>query len=263
MMWLSVSAGWLCAQDAAGVKPPPKVLVITREFLKPGKSGTTHEKTESDFVKAFRDAKWPTTYIGMDSLSGKPRSLFFTGYDSYAAWEKDALAVQKNAALSDALDHAGLADGEVQSDADGGVFELREELSLRAPVDIAHMRYFEITMIVAKPGHDGDIVKLTKMFVSAYEKIPDVHWATFQSQYGQYGNAYLFISPLKSAAEIDAEFGQGKQFEKAMGAEGMKQLGDLSEKSIESTQTNLFIINPKESYVPDSWVKADPGFWKP
>jgi hypothetical protein len=263
MFWLLVTAGWVWAQDAAGVTPPPKILTITREFLKPGKSGAMHEKTESDFVKAFRDAKWPTTYIGMDSLSGKPRSLFFTGYDSYAAWEKDALAVQKNSALSAAIDRAGVADGELQSDADGGVFEYREELSLRAPVDIAHMRYFEITMIVAKPGHDAELVKLSKMYVAAYEKIPDVHWAAFEAQYGQYGNAYLFISPLKSATEIDAEFGQGKQFEQALGADGMKQLDELAEKSIQSTQTNLFMINPKESYVSDAWIKADPAFWKP
>jgi len=49
---------------------PPKVLVVTREFLKPGRGGSPHEKTENAFVQALAAAKWPTQYIGADALSG-------------------------------------------------------------------------------------------------------------------------------------------------------------------------------------------------
>src|SRR5271155_2837822 len=69
--------------------PPPKVISVVREFLKPGKAGTAHQKTESAFVQAFSHAKWRSHYLAVDSLSGKPRSLFFVGYDSFEAWEKD------------------------------------------------------------------------------------------------------------------------------------------------------------------------------
>ena len=30
--------------------PPPKVLSVQREFIKPGKAGASHEKAESAFV---------------------------------------------------------------------------------------------------------------------------------------------------------------------------------------------------------------------
>jgi hypothetical protein len=56
------------------------------------------------------------------------------------------------------------------------------------------------------------------------------------------------------------EIVMGKQFEQSMGEEGMKKLSDLSAASMESAQTNLFIFNPRESYVSDKWVAADP-FW--
>jgi len=262
---LCLLAGWSglgIAQEKAGEMPPPKVLVIFREFLKPGRTGTTHEKTESAFVQAFRAAKWPTEYLAVDSLSGKPRSLFLTGYDSFAAWEKDTQAVQKNATLSAALDRAGLLDGDRQSDADASVLTYREDLSLRPVVDLPHMRYFEISLFVVKPGHDKDFENLAKMYVSAYEKIPDVHWATFQLMYGQQsGTAYAVFSPLKSASEVDQEIVMGKQFEQSMGEEGMKKMSDLSAASMESAQTNLFIFNPRESYLSDKWVAADP-FWR-
>lgn len=42
--------------------PPPKVLSILREFVKPGKSGAVHERSESAFVQAMTRAKWPTHY---------------------------------------------------------------------------------------------------------------------------------------------------------------------------------------------------------
>src|SRR5271166_6122898 len=74
------------AVAAAQEKPdmsPPKVLGITREWTKPGRNGTAHEKTESAFVQAMTRAKWPTHYLAVDSVSGKPRSLFFTAYDSF------------------------------------------------------------------------------------------------------------------------------------------------------------------------------------
>lgn len=256
--------GLVTAQDKpTGMPPPPKVLVIFREFLKPGKAGSTHEKSESAFVQAFTRAKWPTHYLTVDSLSGKPRSLFLVGYDSFDAWEKDNHATQKNTALSAALERAAAADGELLSDYDAGVFTYKEEYSLHVPVDIPHMRYFEITRFQVKPGHDKDFDELAKMYMAAYDKMPDVHWATFQGVYGPEGNTYLVFTPMKSASEIDKSFVTGKQVQEAMGAEGGKKAADLSAAAIETSQTNLFIFNPRISYVQDEWIKADPDFWKP
>ena len=40
------ASGVLAAQETAdGTTPPPKVLVIQREFVKPGKAGSVHDKT--------------------------------------------------------------------------------------------------------------------------------------------------------------------------------------------------------------------------
>src|SRR5271165_1995361 len=79
-LWLMVAllaggAATVVAQAGGdGVTPPPKVLVVYREFVKPGKSGAPHQKTESAFVQAMTAAKWPTHYLGMDSMSGQPRA---------------------------------------------------------------------------------------------------------------------------------------------------------------------------------------------
>jgi hypothetical protein len=261
LLALGLSEIAVCQDSPAG-HMPPKVLVITREYTKPGKSGTAHEKTESAFVKAVMQAKWPTHYIAVESLSGKNRALFLTGYESFAAWEKDTLATQKNAALSAALDRAWAADGELLSETDGGTFMLREEYSLHPEVDIAHTRYFEITRFQVKQGHDKDWDDIVKLVTAAYKKVPDSHWAAYSGIYGNPDGTYLIFNPMKSLEEVDKNWAANKDFEAAMGEEGMKKLSELSAAAIDSSQTNLFAINPRMSYPAEPWVKADPEFWK-
>jgi len=255
----------LAAQDKPEMmpSPPPKILNVIREYTKPGKSGMSHEKTESAFVQAMRAAKWPTHYLAVDSLSGKPRTLFFTAYDSFAAMEKDMRAAEKNPSLMAALDRAGVADGELLSDTDASDLVYREDLSLHAPVDIPHMRYFEISLFHIKPGHDKEWEALVKMYQSGYERMSDVHWACYEAVYGQLDGTFVVFVPMKSASEIDHGMMEDKQFEDALGGEGMKKFRELEAAAVDSSQTNLFAFNPRMSYVGDDWIKADPDFWKP
>lgn len=103
---------------------------------------------------------------------------------------------------------------------------------------------------------------LVKGYASGYEKaIPDAHWAMFESIYGMdNGGVYLLFNPMKSLAESDRSFADSKKVTAAMGESEMKKLEDLEASCVESSQTNLFMFNPKMSYPPDSWIKADP-FW--
>lgn len=258
--------GTVAAQDMSnGVTPPPKVLQVIVEFLKPGKSGSLHQATESGFVQAFQAANWPTHYLAADSLTGAPRSLFFVGYDSFAAWEKDAMATQRNAALSAAVDRAGIADGELLASVEIGAYVYREDYSLRAPVNIGQMRYFEIQRFKVRAGHEKEWDTLVKMYRNGYEKtLPSAHWAAYESVYGtNNGGVFVFITPMKSATEVDQNFADNTKFMGAMGEDWMKKAGELAAACVETSQNNLFMFNPKMSYVPDQWIKADPSFWKP
>lgn len=268
LLGVSLFVGGVCAAAAQEMSQsshlPPKVLVIFREFLKPGKFGMTHEKSESAFIQALTKANSKDHYFAVDSLSGRPRSLFLFGYDSFDDWEKTFLGAMKDPVLGAALDHASLADGDLLSDMDATVTTFREDQSLRAEVDISQYRYFEISLFQVKPGHRKDWDEIVKLVMAAYDKIPDARWATFEVAYGQQpGGTYAVFSPLKSGSEIDRGMAQGKDFVAAMGEEGMKKLAELEQKAIESSQTNLFAFNPKMSYPPDAWIKSDPDFWKP
>ena len=258
---VAVTLGGMAAAQENAI---PKVLQVTREYTKPGKAGMVHDKSESVFVQAMARAKWPTHYLGMTSLSGKERALFFTQYASFEAWEQDNTAVEKNAALSAALDRAGMADGDLLDEIDQGVFIFRDEMSLRPMADLSHMRYLDISVYHVRPGHDGEWNDLVKMVKSAYETaVPTAHWGMYEEVYGGTGGTYIVLTARKTLAEIDRAFAEDDpKFEAAMGAEGMKRLGELVGTSVDSSEHQLFAFNPHMSYVDEEWIKAD-SFWKP
>jgi hypothetical protein len=260
---LAVAGGSVAAaQESASM---PKVLQITREFIKPYKGGAAHDKTESAFVATMTKTKFPAYYLGLNSLSGKSRALYLTAYDSFETWEKDNKLVGKNPALAAEMERDAIADAELLDEVDSGVFVYSEDLSYRPHADVSHAHYMEITEFHIRLGHDGDWHKLTKMYKDAQEKAgTSAHWATYQAAYGANDGTYLTLSSDTSMAEIDKGYGEdSRKFAAALGEDGMKALDELYGATVESANTQLFSINPKQSYVSPDWIKADPDFWKP
>jgi hypothetical protein len=251
------------AQDqAAGMLSPPKVLEIIVEGLKPGQGGSPHIKSESAFVQAFKAADWTTHYLGMDALSGPSRAVFFAPYDSFDAWQKDLNATAANPTFSAAIDSATVADGALLNSYETSAYLFRDDLSLRAPVPGDHFHYVEIQLFRIRPGHDKDWDDLVKMYIAAFQKIPNAHWATFQKIYGtESGSRFIAVTPMKSMAEADQELLDGQAFEKAAGEEQLKKMSELIAATVESSESNIYAVNPKMSYPSDTWVKADPKFW--
>lgn len=251
------------AEPSGAVMPAPKVLVIQREWVKPGRSGSMHDKSEAAFVNAMKAAKWPTHYLAAEAMSGRPRVLFMIGYPSFDAWEKDNDAMEKNSMLTTAFEKASYNDADLLNSYDSGVFSLDAENSLR-PGDGVHARYFEITHFRVKPGHRREWMEAVKLYRDAYDKaVPDAHWALYSSAYGENnGGDYLVISTVKSLGEDDADEANSKKLREALGPDGMKRAEELTSTCLESSESNLYHINPRMSYAAETWMKAD-DYWKP
>jgi hypothetical protein len=260
--FLLATATVAVAQEKSGeMHAPPKVLYINREFIKPGKSGAVHERSESAFVKAMSSAKSHNHYLALNSLSGKPRALFLSGYASFEDWQKSMMEDFRNTTLTAALDRAALADGELLDAYDQTAWVYREDQSMNQTGGLVGIRLFELEVFQVKPGHEEEWATAVKMVKDAYAKIPDAHWAMYQNVFGREQPSYLVITPRKSASEIDSAFANSKQFADAMGPEGMKKLSELSASAIASSETNIFVVSPKMSYMDEDLAKADPEFW--
>jgi hypothetical protein len=262
MLLCALSAPLLIAQDN-GSNGPPKVLVINREYTKPGKTGSAHERTESAFIAAAKANKAPFHYLGMVSMTGPDRALFLSGYPSFTAWADERKAMDKMPVLGPALDHAMLADGDLLSETDTTVWTRDDEKSLN-PGNLVGMRYMQITAFTLKPGHSAEWDEAVKMVKDAYQRgVPEANWVMFQEAYGVPGNGYIVVEPLKSIGDIDARMMAGSKFAAAMGNDGMKKLDALVAACVQDEHTNLFAFDPKMSLPQAEWIAAEPDFWAP
>jgi len=252
------------AQDAPSTSSIPMVLQIIREYVKPYKGGMAHDKTEAGISAAFAKAKFPYYYVGLTSMSGPSRGLYLTQYSSFADWEKGNKIVEKNPTLNAEVEKASVADGENLTSVDTGVFTYDADLSFHPHADISHGRYMELIAFQVKPGHRKDWEKIVAIVKAAHEKAgTSAHWAMFEPAYGREDGDYIALTSLKSMAEIDTDFMDGKKFGEALGEEGMKKLDELFAATVTSSHSELFAVNPRQSYVNPDWVAADPDFWKP
>ena len=250
------------AQDAM---KPPAVITITREWLKPGRNGAVHDKSEAAFVSAMNRGKLQGHYIALNSMSGKSRALYITRYDSYGAWETDNKMVEKNAALSAELDRDAMADGELLEGLDEAVLNYVDEMSFHPRPDFSHARYYQIISFHVRPGHNREWMQAVKMYKDACEKAGiDAHWGMYQLAFGGNGGTYVALTHRDSMAELDKGMADGKKLMESMGGEeAMAKFDELYGQAIDSSHAELFSINPKQSYVDETTMKADADFWKP
>jgi len=249
------------AQDSA---PKFKVLQLTIEYTKPYKGGAAHDKTESAFVAAMNKSKFPAHYIAMTAMSGRARTLYLTIYDSFAEWEKDNKISDSNAALSAELERASIADGELLDQVEAAVYTTDPDLSYKSRSDLTNTRYVEMSVFHVRSGHREEWEKLAKMVKDAHEKAgTSAHWTMYEVAYGPMDGTYMALSGDNSMADIDNGYAENKKFMDALGPDGVKEFRSLFASAVDTSYSQLFSINPKQSYPKDEWVKGNPDFWKP
>ena len=252
------------AQDSSEMKPPA-VIQINREWLKPGKAGAMHDRSEAAFVNLMNKAKLQGHYIALNSMTGKSRALYLTRYDSFETWENDNKTLYKKASFSAELDRDIAADGEFLEGMDSAVLVYNEGLSYHPRPDFSHARYYELTAFKVRLGHDREFREVTKMYKEACDKAGvSMHWGAYEVMYGGEGGTYILLTHRDSLAEIDKERAESKKIMEAMGGEdGGPKMDQMFASAVESVKTELFSINPRQSYVDEATMKADADFWKP
>jgi hypothetical protein len=263
-LFLAVSgASMAAAQDASAT--PPKVLQITREWIKPGKAGMAHDKSEAAFVSLMNKGKLQGHYVALNSMSGKSRALYIARYPSFEAWEADNKIFGKNPALNAEFDRAATADGELLDGLDTAVFTYSEEMSYHPRPDLSHARYYQINVFHVRPGHIKEWRQAVKMYQEACDKANNgAHWGMYELAYGGDGGTFMALSHRSSMKEIDEIIAGDKKFVEAMGGpEGMQKFDEVFSQAVDSSHAELFSINPKQSYADEQWIKGDPDFWKP
>jgi hypothetical protein len=248
-------------QSPSAVKPP-KYLQITVEYVKPGKGGLAHDKTESAYVQAMTRLKFPINYFAFNAMTGKQRAIYISGFDSYGEMGK-ANKVFEAPGVASAMEPLNVADGDLLEDSKTLIFSYDADLSLRPDADLLHMRFLEADILHVRSGKGKEFHELAKMWVDLGQKAgPSAHWACFHDEYGEDGGSYVCLTADNSLEDVDKS---SADYEKVFGTasdDAKKRMRELRAEALDEDRSELYSVNPAQSYAPADFGKADP-FWKP
>ena len=247
--------------EAGQVQGPSKYIFLNNVTLKPGQSGA-FAKIEADEVEALRAANAPVHYFGLWAITGSDHVLFIHDFDSFADLQKSHHATMAMTQLEDKLRADDASEAPMIADTHSSVYKYDEDLSLRAPLDLSKMRFMRILLFHVRSGQDQEWQHLIKLYVKAYQALPDAHWAMFEKIYGvDSDNVYILVTPMAALSYVDDIEGSGKQVAASTGDDELQILRQQGSAVIESSEADLFAFGPDISYVPDSWISSSPDFW--
>ena len=260
-----VVAGALPAspQDQPMSNSAKKYLQVTVEYTKPGKGGMAHDKSENAFAQAMAKAKFPIHYVAYNALTGPPRAIYLSSFDSFAEMDKANMAMAAPAVAGE-FERLNAADGELLENSKTLIFESQPELSYHSRTPGPTNRFLEAQVLMIRPGHTPEFEELIKMIMAADEKVGTKnHWGAYRIRFGEQANTYVLLTAADSMADFDEIFSIQPKYMASLSDGDKKKMNELRSSTIESSHSELYSVNPKQSYAPDEYIKSDPGFWKP
>ena len=256
-------AGSLAAQAQTPVVWPSNILNIQTDNIKPYEDGP-YAKVASEYPALSEQLRDPTHFLAMEALSGSPRAIYLSGYDSYEALQKNEEWLLGNAAVDAKFDALDARVAPYVSEVHHTIWHYRPDLSNNvAGADIPHSHYWEVIIFHMRPGHHEQFEEITKLYRDANLKIgQSAPWATYQGLTGVTG-AYLVLVPMTSLKDEDIGLAHQKDFGAALGDVGRDRMNKLSEESVASVEDNIWMVIPEWSTVEKSWIDADPQYWAP
>lgn len=250
--------------QATPMAPVYNVLRIYRETIKPGK-GDAHDALENAWAGAIAAAKTPTPMLAITSMTGPPENWYMTAYPTWADVEKADKASAANPTLTAINKKFTAQEAEFLSDGRGMLLTYREDLSYGGPADLAASRYFSVTRVSVRPGHNAEFEANRKLTKVAHESVKAADkYSMWQAASGAPAGTYFIFVARKSLAELgqDATI-HGPAYMTALGdSTARNRMAANTAAAVISSQTDQFAFAPQQSVPPAEWVAADPGYWK-
>jgi hypothetical protein len=225
-------------------EPSPSLIQIYREQVKPGKMAPFLD-VEQRGATMCAQLHCPNPYLAIVSVTGADEAWWINGFESADAMEKMWAAYGANPEIMKKLDEIAVEKTDMAFPHEVWLARFRPDLSAAADASFAYAHYLSISIQRVRPGQ-----------LAAYEKNrrrpnPAHSVWIYQVLSGPADNTFVVIFAGRTVKDVldPAE----RQASAA---------GDLLQMDLESSVTRLFAISPALSLPSQSWVEADPEFWK-
>lgn len=202
-------------------------------------------------------------WLAMTPLTGDGGSITYVMFmDTIADVDKVLAEFQK------VEDEAALKDPSFKKNAYESVkamhmelMEMKPELSLN-PMNLVaghEATRYRVSNVVVKPGMSGRYAALLKEMAALEKDVPGMSWIAYQSVVSDKGARFLLVTPLKTLADLDVDHSAalGKIFTPLMMRDYEQRVSNI----VESASSTLFMVQPKLSRVPPSFLAANPSYW--
>jgi len=247
--------------------PPPPVLVIEREDIKPGKMAAhTHEARA--YVEVMHKANARVSNgmqegrIAMTPVAGNQNEVMYVrAYMSFKDMESKLKENEKVATGMLKADFDNLNDGELHASQRTMIASFRPDYSYNpGKTDITQARYMAVTTMRIKPGHADEYWRGVRDLINTARtkaQFPG-SFAVYQVRAGTTDGIYLSFRLMKSMDELDFSPNTVRE---VMGKEGREEMDKIADRSVMFSETSYYAINPGLSIVGPDFVAADPAFW--
>ncbi len=251
---------------------PPKVILIEREEIRPGKI-EDHLRESNNFARLLAHAKTVNepSYVrlGMTPIAGNANEVFYLyTFDSFKQWGQSQRDIERwmtktgpMRTFFESMTGAPRQGEDLHTSVRSMVAAYNPMLSHNPRASLAKARYLSVSTFRVKPGHYGDFIKATQMYKGALSKMKgDHHFAVYEVAGGGRDGMFLILSSMESLAEMDQQMAGGDEFPKAMG-EKLDDFEKLVSATLDPSDTVIYAIDGRMSNPPEEFVKTDPTFW--
>jgi hypothetical protein len=236
------------------------LVTIIREQVKVGRAAD-HARIESGWPALYGRANSTDYYLGMVSLTGSPEAWYIVPFANHAAY---AEAMKRDLGLAEELDRLSRADAEVLDGIRTIQALARPDLSMGAFPDLAKQRFWEITVVRVRPGHEEEFDAAAKAYGTAAQRsAPGTQYRVYQVIAGMPTPTYIIFASVASYGDFDQMMADGMKTMQSATAAEMAALQKFSADATLSWESNRYRLDPRQSYVSREVRASDPTFWGP
>lgn len=257
---LVVPATTVVGQGMPTSQPP--MLSVFVEELKAGMSAD-HEAHEAGWPAAFARAQSPSYYLAIESITGSPEVWYLVPNASFSAEAANMKSDNANSDLAAAQRTLTRDDAQYLEGTRAMHLMARPDLSFGAFPDLAQVRFFDITTIRIRLGHDQGWEQAAKKYMElAKRNAPGMSYRVYQVTAGMPGGTWLIFSSVNDYAGFDQMMANDRALWGGATPEEMAAMQKSVTDDFQFIMTNRYRVSPTMSYVAAETKAKAPDFWK-
>ena len=259
-VWLAVLVVPANAQQ--GQLAPPAVLQIYRDQVKPSKMAEFARIEGEAAQVCARASTWP--YLTIQTMTGPQEVWFISGFDSYAAMEHSAGPFNRNAALAAELNRLLEAKANLVAEPRAVYAHYRDDISSNSGLVPAHTRFFTVTMVSVRPGHEREFEEIHHTLKSVRQRAGTAdNRAIYQVVSGMPRNTYLIFSAQSTLQNAGIALDPAEDdYSLEVDDATRSRLDDYTRTAVQTSETWVFSVSPAMSNPAGEWIVDDPEFWR-